>query len=139
MTIMVSANKAINAKLIIEWLGTGETNKLLSGKVHSYEITVGSIQMHTSAANKREPKNIDDVDTEELRTAHACISESDLTTAKDFVIINLSKEGPIEVEKALKDAEQDTTPLIDAKPSHSESQMKQVQDLVKYEIFAKRD
>ncbi|KAL6726108.1 hypothetical protein Aduo_008113 [Ancylostoma duodenale] len=83
----------------------------------------------TTAFSKPEPKSLS-AEELELRTAHECVSESSLTTAKDFVKIKLSKEPLAQVQRALVSAEKQDTLLPEARPSKSESQMKQIQNLV---------
>ncbi|EYB93736.1 hypothetical protein Y032_0179g721 [Ancylostoma ceylanicum] len=78
---------------------------------------------------KPDPKSLS-AEEGDLRTAHACISESNLTTVKDFMKIKLSKEPPVQVQRALVSAEKQDAPLPEARPSKSESQMKQIQHLV---------
>ncbi|RCN40418.1 hypothetical protein ANCCAN_13664 [Ancylostoma caninum] len=81
----------------------------------------------TTTFNKSEAKSLS---IEDLRTAHECVSESSLTTAKDFMKIKLSKEPLAQVQRALVSAEKQDELLPEARPSKSETQMKQIQNLV---------
>ncbi|KHJ77082.1 hypothetical protein OESDEN_23298 [Oesophagostomum dentatum] len=67
---------------------------------------------------------------EELRTAHPCVSEPNLSTQKDFMKIKLTKDTPSQIRRAIVSEEKNDAPFLEAKPSKSQTRFTHIHQLV---------